>query len=170
MPAHTLARCRLRLDLNLLKTAAETRPVQAAIQGLRVPTPADDHQLASLMFHAYLGTTDYEGESEADALAEIQRTLGGRYGPFNWTASRVIERENNILVSAALLTRFGNAPMVAYLMTRPDFKRRGLAHACLESAVNQLVLDGERAVRLAVSIANAEAMALYRQLGFVVEE
>ena len=41
---------------------------------VRSPTPADDHQLASLMYHAYLGTIDYQGESEADALTELRRT------------------------------------------------------------------------------------------------
>jgi hypothetical protein len=99
-----------------------------AIAGLRCPTAADEHRLASLMYHAYLGTIDYDGQDEAGALAEVRRTLAGGYGPFLWSASRVVEREG-VLASAALLTRWEDSPFVAFSMTRPEFKRRGFARA-----------------------------------------
>jgi ribosomal protein S18 acetylase RimI-like enzyme len=134
--------------------------------GMRCPTAADEVQLASLMYHAYLGTIDYEGEDEAAALEEVRRTFAGQYGSFLWSASRVMERDA-ALASAALLTRWEGKPFVAFSMTRPEFKRRGLARACLESAVNQLLLEGEQELWLAVTLANVAAMSLYRKLGFL---
>jgi hypothetical protein len=42
----------------------------------------DAEQLAALVYHDYLGAIDYEGEDEAQALAELRRTFSGDYGPF----------------------------------------------------------------------------------------
>jgi GNAT superfamily N-acetyltransferase len=136
---------------------------------MRRPTAADESQLASLMYHAYQGTIDYDGEDKAAALDEVLRTFAGRYGPFMWSASRVVESED-IIASAALLTRWEGKPFVAFSMTRPEFKRRGLARACLECAINQLLLEGEQELWLAATLANDPAMSLYRKLGFLVQD
>ncbi len=58
-----------------------------AISGLRPPLEADMQPLASLMYRAYRGTIDYEGESEAEALVEVQKTFRGEYGAFMPAAS-----------------------------------------------------------------------------------
>ena len=139
-----------------------------ALDGMRSPTTADENNLASLMYHAYLGTIDYEGEDEAQALKEVRRTFAGDYGALMWSASRVVERES-ILASAALITRWEDRPYVAFSMTHPQFKRLGFARACLESAVNQLLLEGEHELRLVSTLANVAAMSLYQKLGFVVQ-
>ena len=115
---HIHSRRRFRLEL---------KPIPSrALDGMRTPTPADENDLASLMYHAYLGTIDYEGEDEAQTLAEVRHTFAGDYGSFLWTASRVIEREG-MLASAALITRWQERPFVAFSMTHPQFKRMGLA-------------------------------------------
>jgi hypothetical protein len=131
---HTLPRSFLRLELKPMPCTA--------LDGMRSPTAADENNLALLMYHAYLGTIDYGGEDETQALAEVRRTFAGDYGSFMWPSSRVLEREG-VLASAALITRWRDKPYVAFSMTRPPFKRLGFARACLESAVNQLLLDGE---------------------------
>ena len=43
------------------------------------------------MLAAYRGTVDDEGESEADAVAEVERTLRGGYGPLLDEGSFVAE-------------------------------------------------------------------------------
>ena len=139
-----------------------------ALAGMRSPTAADQNNLASLMYHAYFGTIDYESEDGAQALNEVRRTFAGDYGSFLWSASRVVER-GRILASAALITRWKNRPFVAFSMTHPQFRRQGLARGCLESAVNQLLLEGERELRLVSTVANVAAMGLYLNLGFVVQ-
>jgi len=70
------------------------RPITVpAIAGMRHPTQPDEAALAALMMRAYVGTIDYEGEDEADALVEVRHTLSGGKGTFLWTASHVIERD-----------------------------------------------------------------------------
>jgi len=121
------------------------------------------------MYHAYQGTIDYHGEDEAETLLEVRRTLIGGYGPFMWAASRVVERENT-LISAALITRCNGQPFVAFSMTHPTFKRLGFARACVESAVNHLLSQGEHELQLVSTLGNVGAMALYRKLGFVPQQ
>ena len=127
------------------------------VEGMRSPTAADEEQLASLMYHSYFGTIDYEGENEAAALAEVQRTFAGAYGSFSWSASQVVDRPG-CLASAALVTCWQGSPIVAFLMTRPEFKRQGFARACLAGVVNQLLLKRESELRLVSTVGNVAAM------------
>ena len=135
---------------------------------MRPPEPADVPRLASLMLRAYTGTVDYEGEDEAQALAEVEKTVAGGYGPFVRECSRVIERDG-MLASAVLVTRWENRSFVAYTMTQPEYKRRGLGRVCMISAMNALAAEGEEEVWLAVTLANTPAIALYKSLGFVLQ-
>jgi GNAT superfamily N-acetyltransferase len=139
------------------------------IDGLRLPLDADVHQLASLIYSAYRGTVDDEGESEADALVEVQKTFGGAYGVFVPSCSAVVERGGRLL-SATLVTRWQNRPFVAFSMTEPNSKRTGLARACMMTAMSRLHAAGERELSLVVTLANLPAFNLYSSLGFVMEE
>jgi len=139
------------------------------VPGLRAPVPEDAPQLATLMLNAYRGTVDYEGENEDGAIAEVQKTLRGSAGPFDWLCSRVVEREG-ILASAALVTRWQDRPFIAFTMTAAAFKRNGLAWACMLDAMRALAASGETEARLMVRIANTPAVALYESLGFVAEK
>jgi ribosomal protein S18 acetylase RimI-like enzyme len=120
------------------------------------------------MFHAYIGTADYEGESEEQAAAEIGRTFAGGYGLLNAAGSQVFEQEGRIL-SATLVTTWQGRPFVAFSMTHPEAKNRGLAGTCMRAAMSVLVSQGHRELRLVVTRANAPALALYTRLGFEVE-
>lgn len=142
---------------------------QPGLAGLRVPSVDDIAALGALMFAAYRGTVDDEGESEALALAEIRKTYAGEYGVFVSTCSRVVEREGR-LVSATLITRWQERPFVAFSMTDPVCKRTGLARACMVGAMHCLHATGESELRLVVTLANTPALKLYSGLGFAVEE
>jgi ribosomal protein S18 acetylase RimI-like enzyme len=148
---------------------AVLRPQRStALPNMRAPVAEDVAALAQLMFSAYAGTIDQEEETLEDSLAEIHKTFGGDYGNFMAGASRVIH-VSETLTSAALLTRWQDRPFVAFSLTLPNFQRRGLARACLLSAMEHLCVSGETELRLVVTLANAPARLLYEHLGFVLE-
>ncbi len=138
------------------------------VAGLRIPLGTDRMALARLMHAAYQGSVDDEGESEGDALAEVDKTLAGAYGAFVPQASSVVEREG-LLHSATLVTRWEDRPFIAFSMTDPAAQRRGLARAGLLNAMRELHAAGEGEVCLVVTLANVGAWRLYRSLGFVAE-
>jgi ribosomal protein S18 acetylase RimI-like enzyme len=136
--------------------------------GVRAVHASDEQALGPLMYCAYLGTVDYEGETEDQAEAEIRKTFAGGYGPFDANSSRLYEKDARIL-SATLITRWQDRPFVTYSITHPDAKNQGLARACMRSAMEALYEAGERALWLAVTLANEPAVALYTSLGFQFE-
>ena len=140
----------------------------APARPLRSPTSADVEALGALLYHAYLGTVDYAGESEADAVREVERTFAGGYGEFLPVFSRLAEHEGGP-VSAALITRLEGAPFLAFSVTHSRHQRTGLARACIISAMQALAAAGERELRLVVTVANAPAVSLYQGLGFRLE-
>ncbi|MDD5263806.1 MAG: GNAT family N-acetyltransferase [Candidatus Bipolaricaulis sp.] len=133
----------------------------------RVVSPSDKEALAILLFAAYRGTIDDEGDSFADALVEIEKTFRGDYGRFLSECSFAVE-EGEFLASACLVTFFDphGAPLVVFLMTRPEAKRRGLARHVLERSMNALLEAGYERLTLVVTDGNEPAQSLYRRLGF----
>ena len=136
---------------------------------LRSPLSTDVAALGRLMYVAYQGTVDYEGETEADACGEIARTLGGEYGPLNVAASQVCEVAGEIR-SAALITTWRSKPLLAYSLTHPASQKQGLATRCLHAACTALRSQGLGELRLVVTLANEPALKLYRKLGFQMFE
>lgn len=136
---------------------------------LRSVRPTDRQVLGELMYRAYIGTIDYEGEDLGKCFAEVDRTMAGEYGVFDFASSVIAEVEHGIVASAVLLTRWRGQPFVAFVMTLPEYWRRGLARGCLLRAMQTLQLVGEHEIRLMVTAANARAVALYAALGFHFE-
>lgn len=134
----------------------------------RAPDSADIPGLGVLMHAAYQGTIDDEGESPAQAEAELRKTWAGAYGRFRREASRVVERDGRP-VAAALLTQFQDQPFVAFSFTHPEAQGRGLARAALTGAMQALLAAGEAELRLVVTLSNTPARRLYESLGFVIE-
>lgn len=157
-PLRDERRMTMRLDLD--------RVLEAPTPPLRAPRDEDRIALARLMLAAYAGTADDEGGTEADALAEVDRTFAGGYGTFMRDVSRVVEVDGQI-ASAALVTRWRERPLLAFSMTLPDRKRRGLARACLLGAIDALRAAGETELLLVVTRANEPAVRLYERMGFV---
>jgi ribosomal protein S18 acetylase RimI-like enzyme len=134
-------------------------------QDLRSPTERDVEALGELMYRAYLGTIDYEDETLEQSVEEVRKTYRGDYGRFDSEHSSVAER-GGLLASATLITRWQDRPFVAFSMTDPRFSRQGLARASLERSMGLLRQDGERELRLVVTLANEPALNLYESLGF----
>jgi ribosomal protein S18 acetylase RimI-like enzyme len=127
----------------------------------------DKDSLAILLLAAYRGSADDEGESFADARSEIEKTWNGDYGRFLPGCSFVVE-EGEFLASACLVSYFEphGAPLVVFLMTRPEAKRRGLARRLLQHAMNALLREGYGRLTLVVTLGNEPAQRLYDSLGF----
>lgn len=117
------------------------------------------------MLAAYRGTIDDAGEGLAEAAAEISRYFSGAYGTPDLAASDVTQRES-ALASATLITHFQDSPLLAFSMTAPAWKRRGLARAGLLRAMHRLRMAGHRRLRLVVTIGNTPAESLYAELNF----
>lgn len=155
------------MTLNLNPEMAAPPPVP----GLRSLTTHDAAALAHLMYHAYRGTVDDAGESLDDAGTEVARLFRGDFGTLD-PASLVIDLDST-LASATIVTRdktrFATGePFLAFSMTAPATKRRGLARAGLHSAMHTLGSRGEPRLHLVVTRANTPALGLYQSLGFAV--
>jgi ribosomal protein S18 acetylase RimI-like enzyme len=127
----------------------------------------DVRALGALMLAAYRGSVDDEGESESDAVAEVERTVGGGYGPPLAEGSLVVEDEGRIL-GASMTTLFESDPCLIYLVVDPEMKRRGIGTFLVGACGNALLSAGYRTLDLFVTEANAPAVNLYRKLGFRV--
>ena len=140
-------------------------PQPAPRDDVRTLGLADAPELAKLMISAYRGTHDYEGETEAQALEEIERTLAGTYGDFDPQAS-LGRWEDGTLISAVVVTHFEGAPLFAFCMTAAGRKRIGHCKQLMLRSLAVLAEHGHSAAHLYVSSANAPALTLYRQLHF----
>jgi GNAT superfamily N-acetyltransferase len=156
-----MARSRFAMILPLERQRAHgmftTRPV----------VPSDASALSQLLYAAFRGSIDDEGETPADARYEIDRLFRGDYGRFDPATSVLIE-EDGALQSACLISWFDvhAAPLVVFSMSRPEARRRGMARHLLKVSINALLDRGERFLTLVVTEGNTEAISLYRSLGF----
>lgn len=140
----------------------------AADPRVRGPRMADAAAIADLMLAAYRGTIDDEGETPAETLELVQQLFAGEYGAMLWNISEVTERDGR-LVSATICTVWEGRPFVAFTVTAPEYKGRGLARAGLTRAINRLAAAGDPVLRLVVTRGNTAAERLYESLGFVPE-
>ncbi|MBK6472845.1 MAG: GNAT family N-acetyltransferase [Betaproteobacteria bacterium] len=148
----------------MLSAPVRHRPV-AADPAARAPTSGDADALGALLLEAYRGTVDDDGETLVEACRLARALFAGLSGVPMWAVSEVTEREGR-LVSATIVTLWQDTPLVAQLVTAPDWQRRGLARAGLQRAMNRMAAGDEAVVRLVVTQGNAPAEALYESLGF----
>jgi GNAT superfamily N-acetyltransferase len=166
-PPEPTTRRRLRLDLS--ETVAELSPLPATAT-VRPLTPDDAEALAVLMDDAYRGTIDAEPDQGLDdARDEVAATFAGGYGELMPGVS-LLAFEGDELVSACIVTRFEDAPFVAFTMTRAARKGQGLSRAVMTRSIRAMAEAGEPRVDLIVTAGNAPAERLYASLGFVPVE
>jgi GNAT superfamily N-acetyltransferase len=158
-----------RIKMELLLDELAGRADRSEFDAARRVLPADEHGLAGLMLEAYRDPADDEGATFEDALKEVLHTLSGGYGDFLWEHSFLAE-EGGEALSASLVTSFESAPLLAFSMTHPSRKRRGLAGALILKSARSLREDGNQRLMLFVSEGNLPARRLYEVLGFRVVE
>jgi GNAT superfamily N-acetyltransferase len=134
---------------------------------IRTLVDLDEEALARLMFDAYRGTIDDEGQSFEDAKAEVRRTFDGGYGEMIWDASFVAaERDGAGFDSASVVTLWRGSPLLAFSMTQPAAQRRGLAFLAIAASMRALAARGHSKLSLVVTCGNTRAERLYEKLGF----
>lgn len=146
--------------LNIPATAVAPAPGSAISR----PTPDDRESLASLMLDAYIGTTDYDGETIDDARHEVESYFSGE--PMLEFSN--VSRERETLVSACLIGSYDDPriPLVGYLMTRARCKRTGLARRLLAASLSDLYRAGYRQVGAWITEGNEPSEELHKSLGF----
>lgn len=159
-----MSQTRRRMSLDLRSFAVGDAVPNAA----RPLVPAHAPALGRLMFDAYRGTIDDEGEPLEGALAEVQRTFEGAYGSMMWEASFVAPvGADGLLPSASVVTFWEGAPLLAFSMTRPEAQRQGLAAQLIRASAGALLQRGHERLLLVVTAGNTPAERLYEKLGFL---
>lgn len=155
-----------RLDLGEAGIEAPL-PVFPGIQ-LKPALISDGDALAALMIDAYRGTIDYDDETIEDALDEIHAYMDGqRGGAPLLSVSRLAFRRDE-LISACLVAEWDDRsqPIIAYVMTRADAKRQGLARNLLITVLILLSEAGHSEVRAVITDGNTASERLFKNLGF----
>jgi GNAT superfamily N-acetyltransferase len=129
------------------------------------PVRAGDGTALGLLAHAaYRGSVDDNGEHEAWHVADLTSALEDGYGRLLTPVSRAVPAGNE-LIAAALFTWWDDLPLLAFCLTHPDHRGRGLATRLVTHAACELAAEGHEAMHLAVTESNP-ARALYERLGF----
>ena len=133
---------------------------------VRQVTAEDAEALSVLMLDAYEGTIDSDGsETIAVAREEVAGYLSGGSGTPMLTHS-LMALDGDRPVSAILMSRHENLPLIAYLMTAASHKGRGIASGLTAAAISSLHAAGEERVHLWVTAGNEPAERIYARLGF----
>jgi GNAT superfamily N-acetyltransferase len=127
----------------------------------------DAESLGHLMLEAFRGTIDYEGETLADSIAEVNGALNGKYGPFLDQCSFLIEQDGEA-VSAVMVTFFEEMtlPLLAFAMTHPDYQSKGMSSHLIERSINALLDEGYDEAYLVVTEGNSPAIHMAQKIGF----
>ena len=145
-------------------------PLPELVEGdqdsVRCPLPEDRLALAQLMLDSYRGSVDDEGEDLAGSLREVDTLFASEYGDWLPSFSGIVEL-NGRPAAATLVTRWRNAPFIAFSLTHPDFRRRGLARRGLLRVIHALRAADDTCLQLVVTRGNTPAERLYEALGFV---
>lgn len=154
-------------ECDLLQYTAAHFPLSEGLI-LRNPAPEDHKLLAALMLDSYSGTIDDDGGIMEDAVTEVANYLRGEYGTPLLDASHLALTPEGIGAASVLITRWGraNLPLVAFVMTHPDWQKKGLAGLLLHRSLTLLKEAEESATRAVVTDGNIPSERLFAGAGF----
>lgn len=89
----------------------------------------------------------------------VPRSLGGLTGFVWYDAGRLV-------ANASLMRASDETWVVANVVTRPDYRRRGIARALMDAVMEAAGERGARVIQLQVRRNNPAAQALYADMGF----
>lgn len=127
-------------------------------------SPEDTERLAELMIEAYRGTIDDDGESLGEARQEVETFMKG--SPLLDSSHVAIVDED--VAGAILVGRWREEPLVAYVMTRPEFKNQGLGTVLVRASIRSLREAGAKRVHAFITDGNVASEALFRGAGAVL--
>jgi len=129
------------------------------------PQPAQTETMADLMYMAFQGGVGEYGQRDingfAHSIMDYFETI--TFGDICHQASSVIY-EGDRMVSACLMQPYKSHVAVRFILTHPDYRKRGIARRSMEYGINR-VKDTYPTVSLAVTIGNP-AEHLYTHMGF----
>jgi GNAT superfamily N-acetyltransferase len=154
---------RRHMVIELDSSTDEAQPMAMAV---RHPVADDLDDLAALMLDAYRGTIDADGsETLQDARSEVGGYFAAKSGEPMLEHS-YLALDSDRLVGAILVSRFNDIPLLAYAMTAPSHKGRGVATGLTQRSLASLRGAGDRQMHLWVTEGNADAEHIYERLGF----
>jgi GNAT superfamily N-acetyltransferase len=164
-----LSSMRARTVFWLSLTGALTAGVgpRPAIVGMRAPAWDHVEALSALMFDAYEGTIDYEGEGLPEAREEMEAWFRG--GPCRRMVECSTVAWSKGRPEAACLVGWWVAeavPLVQYVFTRKASQRRGFGGAVLIESLRLLADSGHREVRAVITNGNEASEGLFLKAGF----
>ncbi len=136
------------------------------------PVEGDDGKLlGSLLYCAYQGTVDDEGQTLEESWTEGIEILQGKYGLPIWPACFFAIGEEGNAVSCTIVTdEERHGPLLAFAATDPSYQKRGLAGRLISMSLDALRAVDVEKVALVVTDENRSAISLYKRLGFVALE
>ena len=124
---------------------------------------ADDTALGRLMELAYAGTIDQQLGDNTDGTVEIASWRATVADP---ACSRIARTVDGELVAACLVGRWEDVAFIAYVMTLPTWKQRGVARALVAGSLDALHDVGDEHVVATITEGNVPSERLFAQLGF----
>jgi RimJ/RimL family protein N-acetyltransferase len=155
-----MEKIRHKYILNLLGTQSSI----SSRNSISKPTACNTSALATLMLDAYQGTIDYDDETFEDAIEEVQNYFNN-HPILNHSAILI---RNDDCIAACLISYLEKqkAPLIAYIMTKRESKRTGLARALLDSVLVNLEVAGFTRVLAVITEGNVPSERLFNRCGF----
>lgn len=107
----------------------------------RQVTRQDTSALGRLFYDGYKDTIDYEGETEGQFITEIENTLEGKYGPFLFQCSFLIELDQQV-AATTFINLFRGVPLLSYTVTRPNYINKGYSTFLIKKSMDALYALG----------------------------
>lgn len=159
--------------------AALTHGRKETGDGLSATRPARDlYQIAELVERCFESDLDSQGRA---AIREMKAV--GRLGPILWLISLLdfggelglgyVWRARNSVIGnvslygAGMHPYLGRGSLIANVAVDPDYRRRGIARALMQAAIECLAERRNRWIILQVEADNHGAIQLYESLGFI---
>jgi len=154
-------------------TSAALSPALRPTSGLRpVHSRHDLGQIADLMEVCFAGSLDINGRAALRDMRMISRAgplmwwLGRLTGGIPETDGFVWEEAGHVVGNVTLMPAgYGRGWVIANVAVLPDYRRRGIARALMQAALDKVSRRGPFAV-LQVDSDNDSARTLYESLGF----
>lgn len=155
-------------SLNLSDFTQSYPCINGACLQFRTAQFTDINVLAELMIDAYRGTIDYDDETVDDAVGEIRAYLAGERGGQPLLAASHLVFAGPLVVGACLVAaqQSRQDPLIAYIMTRAEWKQRGVGKQVLWTVLQALRVQGYHNVRAVITEGNIPSEQLLGQMGF----
>jgi GNAT superfamily N-acetyltransferase len=134
---------------------------------LRRPLPLETEALGALLFDAYRGTVNDEGEDLPAAVAEAEGYFAGKHGR-PMPDSSVVAWRGDLPVGGCFVGWWAarDCPFIVFVAVREESRGVAVGRLVLGESVRRLGRDGEREVRAVITKGNGASRTLFHACGF----